>query len=90
MKQLLKYDPHSSSAEYADYIYHFAICEDGLGGFLRVTLNNEPGQKPSASLDICINNESGDELIEESFEIERDKAAALINVYHGEYDVHRA
>jgi hypothetical protein len=78
MKQLLQYDRHSSSAEYSDFVYHFAIDEDGFGGFLRVTLNDEPGQTPSASLDICINNESGDELIERSFEIDRNEAATMI------------
>jgi hypothetical protein len=29
-------------------------------------------------LDICINDEGGDELIERSFEIDRDEAATMI------------
>jgi len=87
MKPLLQYDRYSSSAEYADYIYHFAIGEDGLGGFLRVTLNNEPVQKPSATLDICINNESGDELIEQSFEIDRKVARDMLAVHYPKQEV---
>ena len=86
MKPLLEYDRYSSSADYADYVYHFAIDEDGLGGLLRVTLNNEPGQKPSATLDICINNEGGDELIEQSFKISRKLAQKFLAV-HPEQEV---
>jgi hypothetical protein len=87
MKPLLEYDRYSSSADYADYVYHFAIDEDGLGGFLRVTLNDEPGQKPSATLDICINNESGDELIEQSFEISQKIAREMLKVHYPEKKV---
>lgn len=87
MKPLLEYDRYSSNADYADYIYHFAIDEDGLGGFLRVTLNNEPGEKPSATLDICINNESGDELIEQSFEISQKIAREMLKVHYPEKEV---
>jgi hypothetical protein len=87
MKSLLEYDRYSSSADYADYIYHFAIDEDGLGGFLRVTLNNEPGEKPSATLDICINNESGDELIEQSFKISQKIAREMLKVHYPEKKV---
>ena len=90
MKPLLQYDRYSSSAEYADYVYHFAIDEDSLGGFLRVTLNDEPGQTPSASLDICINNESGDELIEQSFEIDRKVAREMLSIHHKNGEFSRA
>lgn len=82
MKPLLEYDRYSSSPEYADYVYHFAVDKDGLGGFVRVTLNNEPGETPSAQLDICINNEDGDELIEHSFEIDRKLAQKFLAVHH--------
>lgn len=90
MKPLLQYDRYSSSAEYADFIYHFAIGEDSLGGFLRVTLNNEPGEKPSATLDICINNESGDELINQTFEIDRKVAREMLSVHHKNGEFSRA
>jgi hypothetical protein len=90
MKPLLQYDRYSSSAEYADYVYHFANDRDGLGGFLRVTLNDEPGETPSATIDICINNESGDELIEQSFEIERDVARRMLAVHHDKGAIHVA
>lgn len=90
MKPLLEYDRYSSSAEYADYIYHFGLDEDGLGGFIRVTLNNEPGEKPSATLDICINNESGDELIEQSFQIGRKVAQKMLAVHHDQGEIHVA
>lgn len=79
MKQLLEYDSHSSSAEYMDHVHHFSIDENGIGGFIRVTLIEEPGQKPSAVFDVCVNVEDGD-LIEQSFEIDRQTALSLIAV----------
>lgn len=90
MKPLLQYDRYSSSAEYADYVHHFGLDEDGLGGFIRVTLNDEPGETPSATLDICINNESGDELIEQSFEIDRNLARKMLAVHHDQGEIHVA
>lgn len=88
MKQLLEYDCHSSSEEYMDYVYHFALDEDELGGFIQVTLYNEPGQTPSASLKICVNNADGDELIEQSFPIDRQLAFKMIAVHHNKGEIY--
>ena len=90
MKPLLRYDRYSSSAEYADYVHHFGLDEDGLGGFIRVTRKDEPGETPSATLDICINNESGDELIEQSIVIDRNLARKMLAVHHDQGEIHVA
>jgi len=82
MQQLLKFDRHSSSETYMDYVFHFSNDEDGIGGYFQVTLVNEKDQKPNAYVTMCINNEDGDELIEQEFDIDRETALKLIAVHH--------
>lgn len=81
MKPLLKLDTDSSSDDYTDFVYHFAVDKNGLGGFIQVTLVNEVDHQ-TAMLGFCITNEFGDYLIEHSAEIDRRDALKMISVNH--------
>lgn len=80
MEPILQFDRHSSSEDYDDYIYHFAIDENGLGGYLRVTFVQEPGRPAGAYMEICINNEDGHDLIQQCLKISRKTAEQMIAV----------
>ena len=82
MNQLLKFDRDSSNETYMDYVFHFANDENGIGGYFQVTLVTEKNEEPNAYVTVCINNEDGDELIEQTFDIERKAALKLIAVHH--------
>ena len=81
MEQLLKLDDESSSEDYKDYIYHFAVDENGLGGYLKVTFTQEPGQPAGAYMEFCINDGGGgNELIDRAFDISLRTAKQMIAV----------
>jgi len=81
MEQLLKLDHESSSEVYKDYVYHFAVDENGLSGYLKVTMVREPGQPVGSYVEFCINDQDGNELIlPQAFPINWVNAAHMIAV----------
>jgi hypothetical protein len=80
MEQLLKLDDESSSEVYKDYVYHFAVDENGLSGYLKVTFTQEPGQPVGHYVEVCINDQDGNELINCETPIEWVRAAQMIAV----------